>query len=266
MVSTTPKATTSVFMLPMQQQQQQQQQHVPHHPAHGQHAHPAAGQSAVIAPPPHDHLRRVSRAPLKRRSTGLGGRGLSRNYSGKSQSFSCIQDLQHNPWAGDSALALAKRRPAAHTPTQSPGAAGARGVPAAALALPAAASRQLLPSWSIDEDEECLLGGVACTVRLAPASSGGSAADDVGDEEDGCSGSMSDDDAEFDHGATQGPVLSSSSAIEQPGPEADGGAARGLAAELAAALMRARLSAAPPPLARGAWLAATALVSACAPP
>lgn len=60
---------------------------------------------------------KVAHSPLKRRHTGVASfapaaprPGLSRSYAGKSQSFDCIADLGHNPWGGDTALALAKRR------------------------------------------------------------------------------------------------------------------------------------------------------------
>lgn len=111
---------------------------------------------------------KVVRSPLKRRSTGITARGLSRNYTGKSQSFDSIQELTRNPWGGETALSLAKRRAlplavplaAVHaSPSLRPGASLCEGIHL---------------SWSIDEEEECLLGGVSCRAALAPAASSSS--------------------------------------------------------------------------------------------
>ncbi|GBF89445.1 hypothetical protein Rsub_02017 [Raphidocelis subcapitata] len=107
---------------------------------------------------------RVARAPLKRRSTGLAsaGRGLSKHYVGKSQSFSCLEELR-NPFGCNTALLLAKRPRA--PPLDVPGAAAARS--------PFAANGSHLLSWSIGEEDECLIGGTACSAPLtasAPSS------------------------------------------------------------------------------------------------
>ncbi|KIZ03953.1 hypothetical protein MNEG_4001 [Monoraphidium neglectum] len=114
---------------------------------------------------------RVSRSPLKRRSTGLpcrGGASLSRNYVGKSQSFDSIQDLTRNPWGGESALTLAKRRalPLPVPGTEAccePGCSGS-----GRMALSTCEPGPL--SWSIDEEDECLLGGITCRARLSAGS------------------------------------------------------------------------------------------------
>jgi hypothetical protein len=144
---------------------------------------------AAGAPPPAaaDAALRIARPPLKRRSTGqLPGvsRGLSRNYAGKSQSFTCIQDLARNPWGADTAVSLAKRsRPAPldDCGAASPFACASLPLPPpafklAATSLPSPLMPRLSPggallSWSIGEEEECLLGGVTCSARLHGAGS-----------------------------------------------------------------------------------------------
>lgn len=135
---------------------------------------------AAEAPQQHPVLR-VSRPPLKRRSTGLPCKGLSRNYIGKSQSFCCIQDLTRNPWAGESALALAKRQRASPVPVSPPSAFAA-----ASLQLSGGGSLfcgSLPLSCSIDEDDECLMGGTTCAARLSVASS---SSDGCSSLDDGC--------------------------------------------------------------------------------
>jgi len=136
---------------------------------------------------------RVRRAPLKR-ATGLPARGsLSRAYHGKSQSFGCMEDLARNPWAGQSSVALAKRRhmisaalDAADLQTFSTAAAAAastpmdvppRGALGASFAAPSRsdpgsvspfAPHLELGGWSIDEGE------VSCSVlRLDRRSNSG---------------------------------------------------------------------------------------------
>ncbi|GBF91094.1 hypothetical protein Rsub_04763 [Raphidocelis subcapitata] len=123
------------------------------HPGAHHHGHPAPPAAGADGPQP----LRVARSPLKRRSTGLSCRGLSKAYVGKSQSFDCIADVARNPFGCDTALALAKRRAVA-APLAVPGA------PARAVAVGARDDgRRVLslgePSlaWSIDEGDECPL-------------------------------------------------------------------------------------------------------------
>lgn len=244
-----------------QQQQQQEDQQQPQPPPAPKPAH-----SAPAAAP---SLRRASHPALKRRSTGLGARGLSRNYSGKSQSFCCIQDLARNPWAANTALALAKRHPSA-SPGDPP-----------SLLLP--------PSWSIDEEDEIVLGGVTLAARLAPGScssasaSAGGAAGSSSSMSDGGGCGDGDDDSDIgtdeDADSTAGcaaPVEASlwpgaplataplacgaaAAATRDAAGSAASSAGGSLADELTAAMEGARLSP-PPPAACGLWFAAAALL------
>ncbi|KAI8469761.1 MAG: hypothetical protein J3K34DRAFT_512321 [Monoraphidium minutum] len=245
----------------------------------------AADSDCVAAPQP---LRRVQRPALKRRSSGPLARGLSRAYHGRSQSFACIQDLLRNPWAGDSALALAKRGPAAApVPVPAPG--------GAAAALPRAHSQPARGPplrWSIDEESECLLGGVGCSARLAAPPAGGATAavyataryagGDDDDDEFGCCSSDEDDDCGAGSAAGCGATVWPASSLLSGGPWAapappaaaaappsvDGGSSDGDASgcslldeELTAALRGARLS--PQPACPGdLWLGAAALMAA----
>jgi hypothetical protein len=166
------------------------------------------------------HALRVRRLPLKR-STGSGGlaaraagaapRGLSRNYHGRSQSFSCMEDLARgSPWTGHSALALAKRpRASSDSSDQSADTGGdafagaARPIhaaprlafgPGGSLSAPCSLSssprlQPMLPlTWSIGEEDECAPLGAAAGAGSRCASSSGAllaaaAAELLADEE-----------------------------------------------------------------------------------